>query len=43
MCVQNTLGEVSVKSVCLGKAFSSGSSEIRKDLNFLNKKGQVMF
>lgn len=39
----NTLGEFSVKSVCLGRALSLGSSEIKKDLHFLNKKGKVMF
>lgn len=32
-----------MKSVCLGGAFSSGSSEMRKDSNFLNKEGNVMF
>ena len=32
-----------VKSMCLGRAFSSGSSAVRKDLHFLNTEGEVTF
>lgn len=41
--IAHTLGESSVKFVYLRRAFSSGSSEIRKDLNFLSKEGKLTF
>lgn len=41
--IANTSGESTVKSVYFGRAFSSGSSEIRKDWNFLSKEGKLMF
>lgn len=41
--IVNTLGEFRVKSVRLGRAFSSGSSEMRRNSHFLGKKGKGLF
>lgn len=41
--IVNTLGEFRVKSVRLGRAFRSGSSEIRRNSHFLSKKGKGLF